>query len=143
MLAPIEGTFTAADFELLYRSEQKQRIEPIAKAIAAAELEHRFNDNLHLAQLVSLVARSAKSDLPEGLRESSPLIRLDRFKAWNGSHTCIDLTKSKDALFNIVAAVDPASEQAQPWIQILKIYPEPQFFFLVLTLQVMLTVNSV
>jgi UDP-glucose:glycoprotein glucosyltransferase len=120
LLGPIEQPLSCADLESLLEFERKERIAPVTTAITALVFEDRFSDALDLAKVTSLVARSLKSDLPEGLRESAPLIRMDRFKIWNGTHTSIKLSKSGDPAIQVVAVVDPASEVVQQWIPILQ-----------------------
>lgn len=120
LLAPIEQHLTCADLESLLEFERRERIAPVTTAITALALEDRFSDVLNLAKVTSLVARSLKSDLPEGLREAAPLIRMDRFKIWNDTHTSIKLANSDDPTIQIVAVVDPASEIVQQWVPILQ-----------------------
>ena len=120
LLGPIEQPLTSADMESLLEFERRERIAPVTTAITALGLEDRFSKPLDLAIMSSLVARSLKSDLPEGLRESAPLIRMDRFKIWNDTHTCIKLSNSEDPTIQIVAVVDPASEVVQQWVPMLQ-----------------------
>ncbi len=120
LLGPIDQTLTSADLESLLEFERRERIAPVTTAITGLALEDRFSDALSLARVSSLVARSLKSDLPEGLREAAPLIRMDRFKMWNGTHTSINLSNADDSTIQIVAVVDPASEAVQPWVPILQ-----------------------
>ncbi|EXJ73532.1 uncharacterized protein A1O5_03293 [Cladophialophora psammophila CBS 110553] len=120
LLGPLEQPFTCVDFESLLEFERRDRIAPVTTAITGLALEDRFAGALDLAKVTSLVARSLKSDLPEGLRESAPLIRMERFRIWNGTHTCIKMSNSDDITIQIVAAVDPASELVQQWVPILK-----------------------
>ncbi|OAP58443.1 hypothetical protein AYL99_07533 [Fonsecaea erecta] len=120
LLGPLEQSFTSVDFESLLDFERRERIAPVTTAITGLALEDRFAGALDLAKITSLVARSLKSDLPEGLRESAPLIRLERFKIWNGTHTSINISNSDDVNIQIVAAIDPASELVQQWVPILK-----------------------
>ncbi|EXJ60060.1 hypothetical protein A1O7_04209 [Cladophialophora yegresii CBS 114405] len=120
LLGPIEQPLRSADLESLLDVERRERMAPVTTAITGLALEDRFSDALSLAKVSSLVARSLKSDLPEGLRESAPLIRMDRFKIWNGTHTSINLSNSQDPTIQIVAVLDPASEIVQQWVPILR-----------------------
>lgn len=120
VLTALDQSFTTADLSSLIEYERRERIAPVTTAITGLGLEDRFSDALALAKITSLVARSLKSDLPEGLRESAPLIRMDRYKIWNSAHTSIQVSNSDNPTIHIVAAVDPASEVAQPWVPILK-----------------------
>ncbi|KIX00898.1 uncharacterized protein Z518_09963 [Rhinocladiella mackenziei CBS 650.93] len=120
LLEPSDQPLTAIDLESLLDFERRERIAPVTTAITGLGLEDRFSDALDLAKVTSLVARSLKSDLPEGLRESAPLIRMDRFKIWQDTHTSISVSNSNDPIIQIVAVIDPASEVVQPWVPILK-----------------------
>jgi UDP-glucose:glycoprotein glucosyltransferase len=124
VIAPITGDFTASDFEMLYSFEKTQRITAVTTAITALSLEDRFESALDLAKVTSLVARALKSDVPEGIYESAPLIRMDKFNVWNGTHSSIHVSNSNDPTIRIVAAIDPASEVVQHWIPILKTLSE-------------------
>ncbi|KAL2404705.1 UDP-glucose:glycoprotein glucosyltransferase [Exophiala dermatitidis] len=120
VLGPTHHALTAEDMEALLGFERRERIAPVTTAITALGLEDRFSNPLNLAKVTSLVARSLKSDLPEGLRESAPLIRMDRFKIWNDTHTSIKVANSEDPSIQAVAVVDPASEVVQQWVPILE-----------------------
>ena len=120
LLGPIAQVLTCADMESLLEFERRERIAPVTTAITGLGLEERFSEPLDLAIVTSLVARSLKSDLPEGLREATPLIRMDRYKNWNDTYTTIKLSSSEDPTIRIVAVVDPASEAVQSWIPILQ-----------------------
>lgn len=120
LLVPLERPFSSVDFETLLDFERMRRIVPVTTAITALGLEEKFRDAFQLAKVTSLIARSLKSDLPEGLRESAPLIRMDRFKIWKGTYTSIDLPSSPDPTIEVVAVLDPASELVQQWVPILQ-----------------------
>ncbi|EXJ94587.1 hypothetical protein A1O1_02983 [Capronia coronata CBS 617.96] len=120
VVGPLKQEFTLDDMASLLESERRERIAPVTTAITSLGLEDRFSDALDLAKVTSLVARALKSDLPEGLRESVPLIRMDRFKIWNGTHTSIKVSNTDDPSIQVVAVVDPASEIVQQWVPILE-----------------------
>ncbi|KAK4946560.1 killer toxin resistant protein [Elasticomyces elasticus] len=120
VIAPLDQSFTEADLQSLLEYERRERIAPVTTAITRLGLEERFTDALDLAKITSLVARSLKSDLPEGLRESAPLIRMDRYKVWNDTYTAIKVSNSGEPTIQIVAVIDPASELVQQWVPILK-----------------------
>ncbi|KAK6378950.1 killer toxin resistant protein [Exophiala oligosperma] len=120
VIAPVDDSFMATDFESLLEYERRERMAPVTTAITSLGLEERFGDALDLAKVTSLVARSLKSDLPEGLRESAPLIRMDRFKIWNDTHTSFKISNGDNPTIQVVAVVDPASEVVQQWVPILK-----------------------
>jgi UDP-glucose:glycoprotein glucosyltransferase len=120
IIGPFSKAFTTADMEALLDFERTERIAPVTTAITGLGLEQQFADALDLAKVTSLIARSLKSDLPEGMRESAPLIRMDRFKRWNSTHTAIDIANSQDPTVQVVAVIDPASEVVQQWIPIIQ-----------------------
>ncbi|KAI1625469.1 UDP-glucose:glycoprotein glucosyltransferase-domain-containing protein [Exophiala viscosa] len=120
VIAPLDQSFTEDDLESLLEYERRERIAPVTTAITRLGLEERFHDALDLAKVTSLVARSLKSDLPEGLRESAPLIRMDRYKIWNDTYTAIKVSNTDEPTIQIVAVVDPASELVQQWVPILR-----------------------
>ena len=120
IIGPLSTTFTSADMEALLDFERRERIAPVTTAITGLGLEQQFTDALNLAKVTSLIARSLKSDLPEGMRESAPLIRMDRFKRWNNTHTAINIVNSDDPTVQVVAVVDPASEVVQQWIPVIQ-----------------------
>lgn len=120
VIAPVDESFVATDFESLLEYERRERIAPVTTAITSLGLEERFGDALNLARVTSLVARSLKSDLPEGLRESAPLIRMDRFKIWNDTYTSFKISNGVNPTVQVIAVVDPASEIVQQWVPILK-----------------------
>jgi UDP-glucose:glycoprotein glucosyltransferase len=121
LVGPIKGTFLAEDFKLLLDYERTSRIAPATTAITAVGLEDMFTKPLDLAKITSVIARSQKSELPEGLRDSMPMIRMERYKKWSDTYTAIKLEPNKVPTIQVVAAVDPASETGQSWIPILRV----------------------
>jgi UDP-glucose:glycoprotein glucosyltransferase len=124
LVGPIDAPFTSEDFETLFSFETTRRIIPVTTAITALGLEERFTSPLDLAKVTALVSRAHKSDVPEGIYESSPLVRMDKFNVWNSKHSAIHLSSTNDPTVQIVAAIDPASDIVQHWIPILKILSE-------------------
>ncbi|RMZ83351.1 hypothetical protein DV737_g1697, partial [Chaetothyriales sp. CBS 132003] len=120
LIGPLPRPFTLPDLLLLLDFERSSRIAPVTTAITGLGLEERFTNALDLAKITSTVARSHKSELPEGLQDAAPLIRIDRFKAWNDTYTAIQKEPAIDALVQVVAVVDPVSEVGQSWAPILK-----------------------
>jgi UDP-glucose:glycoprotein glucosyltransferase len=113
-------TFTNEDFVQLLSYERQKRINHVISTIVDLELESKVRTSLDLAKITSLVARAHISDLPEGIFETPPLIRIDKFNLWNSTYSAIHVSTSEDPAIRIVAAIDPTSEVAQPWIPILK-----------------------
>jgi UDP-glucose:glycoprotein glucosyltransferase len=124
LVGPITGQFNAEDFETLFSFETARRVIPVTTAITGLGLEERFTIPLDLAKVTALLSRAHKSDVPEGIYESSPLIRMDKFDIWNSTHSAIHLSNTNDPTVQIVAAIDPASEVVQHWIPILKTLSE-------------------
>ncbi|RMZ81428.1 hypothetical protein DV738_g2314, partial [Chaetothyriales sp. CBS 135597] len=124
LIGPLPGPFTLPDLLLLLDYERSSRIAPVTTAITSLGLEERFANALDLAKITSTVARSHKSELPEGLRDAAPLIRTERYKSWNDSYTAIAKEPAADPLVQVVAVIDPVSEVGQSWVPILKTLSE-------------------
>jgi UDP-glucose:glycoprotein glucosyltransferase len=118
---PIRKPFLPADFKLLLDYERTARIAPATTAITGLALDEKFNQPLDLAKITATVARSQKSELPEGLRGSMPLIRLDRYKQWKDAYTAIKLEPNESPTIQVVAVIDPASEVGQSWIPLVQV----------------------
>ena len=116
--------FGASDIEMLLSFERSKRITPVMGAITDLGLGERISSPQELAWLTSLVARTQISDVPEGIFESIPSIRMDKFNSWNSTYTAIHTSTSADPSIQIVAVIDPASELTQHWVQILKVLSE-------------------
>jgi UDP-glucose:glycoprotein glucosyltransferase len=114
-------TVTENEFELLLAYEKLKLIDPIFKTLAALDLGSKISDTFSFATLVSLVSLATMSDIPEGLFESGSRLRFNLFSEWNDTYSAITTSKSADATISIVAGVDPAAEQSQRWIPILKV----------------------
>ena len=126
LIGPItpEIEFDQDDFDTLYKYEYRKRLQPFAYAVRDLKYTDKIPNPLAAAKLSSLVARSTISDVPEGIFESLPMVRSNAFENWNSTYTAISTGKKEDAIIQIVAAVDPASEIAQRWIPLLKVLSE-------------------
>lgn len=124
VVGPINSTFLSEDFTNLLAYEVRERIAPVTTAITALSLEEKFTKPMDIAKVTSVIARSLKSDIPEGIYEAAPSIRLDRFKQWKNDSTMIHLKSRTEASIEIVASIDPASEIAQAWVPLLKVLSE-------------------
>lgn len=124
LLGPITELFSAEDFETFLSYEISERIAPVTTAITALNLEEKFQYPLDIAKITSIVAGSLVSDIPEGIYESAPLVRIDRFKQWKNESTLIHLKSDAEPIVQLTAAIDPASETAQNWLPILKTLSE-------------------
>jgi UDP-glucose:glycoprotein glucosyltransferase len=125
VIGPLESSkFSASDVEMLLKFERSKRITPVMGAITDLQLGEKIASPQELARITSLVARTQISDVPEGIFESIPSIRMDKFNSWNSTYTAIHTSTSADPSIQIVAAIDPASELTQHWVPILKVLSE-------------------
>jgi UDP-glucose:glycoprotein glucosyltransferase len=125
VIGPLGSTkFSASDVGILLNFEQSKRITSVMGAINDLGLGEKIASPHDLARITSLVARTQISDVPEGIFESIPLIRMDKFDSWNSTYTAIHTSTSTDPSIQIVAAIDPASELTQHWVPILKVLSE-------------------
>ena len=118
------GALSAGDLELLLRYERAERLDPVEKALKALELQDRINSPLDSAILTSTIALSSISDIPEGIFDSAPSLRMDRFEVWSGDRTLIQVGEADTSSIHIVASIDPTSQTAQRWLAILKVLAE-------------------
>jgi UDP-glucose:glycoprotein glucosyltransferase len=121
---PTDQPLTKDDIETLITYETNKRIQPLSKALEALELTEKIASPLDAAKIQSLVALSTISDVPEGIFETPPALRIDMFKKWADDHTAIIKGDNTTAIFQIVASIDPATEQAQKWVPILNTLSE-------------------
>ncbi len=131
---PPSTSFTTSDFTQLLEFERVKRLNPAATAVAALGLRDNIDSPLAASKLSSLIALSTVSDIPEGIFEAPPTLRLDAFDQWNLTHSAIVTGTADTASIQIVAAIDPASEIAQRWIAILKVLSELDGVYLRLSL---------
>ncbi|KAK3065774.1 hypothetical protein LTS18_002411, partial [Coniosporium uncinatum] len=87
-------------------------------------LSHAATNPMVAAQISALVAISTVSDIPEGIFEAPPTVRMDVFDRWSRMQTAIVSGDVETAAIQIVAAIDPVSEAAQRWTPILKVLSE-------------------
>jgi UDP-glucose:glycoprotein glucosyltransferase len=121
---PAELEFLPEDLVQLLEYERSKRIVPAHAAMADLGLSEKIVDPLTAAKISSVVAVSTISDVPDGVFDSAPTLRINTFNVWKSEHTAIEVGDVSTAGISITAAVDPASEQAQRWIPILKVLSE-------------------
>ena len=121
---PQDIEFTTSDFGQLLRFERSKRIDPANAALAALFPEKQIDYPLDAAILSSTIALSTISDVPEGIFESAPTLRMDKFDVFAGNHTMIQTGNAETSSIHLVASIDPTSEIAQRWIPILKVLSE-------------------
>ncbi|KKY29165.1 putative udp-glucose:glycoprotein [Phaeomoniella chlamydospora] len=125
LVSPVKkGQFIAEDFEHLLHHEKTKHFLPLTTALQDLGLDSRIHNALSMAKLNSMVALAFISDLPEGLIEGPPLIRIDKFKGWMCQDSCIHTSTSTDPSLRIIVAIDPTVELAQQWVPILKVLSE-------------------
>jgi len=117
-------TFTPSEFEQLLQFERTKRLEPAIAALAAVLPEKRLESALEAAILSSTIALSTVSDIPEGIFEAAPTLRMNKFGVWEGNHTSIQIGEAETSSIHLVASIDPTSQIAQRWIPILKVLSE-------------------
>jgi UDP-glucose:glycoprotein glucosyltransferase len=121
---PDNSDFDEQDFEQLLSYERSKRIAPALAAMEVLGLSEKITDPLSAAKISSIVALSTISDTPDGIFEQGSTIRMSQFDVWNSSHTVIEVGDSATATIQMTLLVDPASEQGQKWIPILKALSE-------------------
>ena len=125
LVGPIGAeAFPVEDFEHLLSYESKKHFTPLATALGALGLDSKVQSALSVAKLNSLVALAFISDIPEGIYENPPLIRIDKFKGWSEGHDSIHVSTTDDPLLQIFVALDPSVEIAQLWLPILRTLSE-------------------
>lgn len=121
---PKDTGFPASDFEQLLQFERSKRIDPANAALAALFPGKQIEHPLTAAILSSTIALSTISDVPEGIFESAPTLRMNKFDLFAGNHTMIQTGDKETSSIHLVASIDPTSEIAQRWIPILKVLSE-------------------
>ncbi|KAL8722657.1 MAG: hypothetical protein Q9225_000889 [Loekoesia sp. 1 TL-2023] len=121
---PKSTNFTKDDFASLLNFERTKRLKPAMAALQGLGFESRVGNPLTGAIVSSVIALSTVSDLPEGIFESAPPLRMAQFDQWNSSHTMISTGDADTASIHLVASIDPTSEIAQRWIPMLKVLSE-------------------
>ena len=121
---PKDTAFTASDFGQLLQFERSKRIDPANAALTALFPGKQTEYPLNAAILSSTIALSTISDVPEGIFESAPTLRIDKFDLFAGNYTMIQTGDKETSSIHLVASIDPTSEIAQRWIPILKVLSE-------------------
>ena len=118
------AVFTASDFEQLLEFERSKRLGPARTALTAVLPELQLRSALESAILSSTIALSTESDIPEGIFESAPTLRMDKFVNWTGDYTMIQTGDADTSSIHLVVSIDPTSQIAQRWLPILKVLSE-------------------
>ena len=121
---PRSTNFGIEDFEQLLQYEQTKRLAPANVVLLELSLSEQVKSPDDAAIVVSTLARSTISDVPEGIFESAPTLRMDKFKNWAGEQTLIQTGNAETSSIHLVASIDPTSQIAQRWIPILRVLSE-------------------
>lgn len=129
-----DSNFVLEDFESLLSYERATRISPVYSAMKDLGLFSKIDSPLAGGKVTATIAIFTSSNIPEGIYEQSSTLRINSFEVWQSKHTAIKVGDEAHAWIHIVAVVDPASEQAQRWIPILKVLSELEGVYLKLYL---------
>ena len=123
VLGPIARAedFGEDDLVALLAFEQAERILPVYTAAEDLRLTAKISSPLAAAKLTSITALSTISDLPAGIFESAPTLRISTFNVWNTTHTSFVVGDAATATIYFTAVLDPASETGQRWAPILRV----------------------
>lgn len=126
LVGPIQSAadFNAEDFALFLEIEQDKRILPVYEAIEELGLSDKVSGPVAAAKVTSITALSTMPDLPEGIFERAPPTRISTFNVWNSSHTSFEIGDKPTATIQLVAVINPASENGQRWVPMLKTLSE-------------------
>lgn len=126
LVGPIteDTPFQQDDFPHLYEFEASARILPVYTALTDLELLEKLSGPLAAAKLTSITALSTISDLPEGIFESAPTMRMAAFDQLESKYTAIEVGDIETASIQFVGHLNPVSEQGQRWAPILKVLSE-------------------
>ncbi|KAF4554549.1 Glucosyltransferase-like protein [Elsinoe fawcettii] len=121
---PTSARLDIDDLEMLLSYERKKRLQPVGQALKALDLSSKAAKPYAFARLSNLVALSQISDVPEGIFEGPPAIRMAIYDQLKGQFTGIMLGDATTASIQVVVAIDPASESAQTWLPVVKVLSE-------------------
>ncbi|KAM0140072.1 hypothetical protein ACHAPC_005629 [Botrytis cinerea] len=127
---PAGSKLNQEDFEQLISYERAKRITPVYAAMQSLGLSDKIADPLAGAKISSMVALSSVSDTPDGIFEQAPTNRISAFDVWNSSYTSIETGDSSTATIHMTVTIDPASEQGQKWVPIVKAISELEGVYL-------------
>ncbi|OBT67480.1 hypothetical protein VE03_03129 [Pseudogymnoascus sp. 23342-1-I1] len=121
---PSEIELGVGELEQLLGFERTKRIRPVLAAVKALGFSDAVSDPLASSKLTSLVTLTFISNVPEGVIKQAPTLRIDSFKAWKSEFTAIEIGDESTASIHIQVALDPASQESQKWVPILKVLSE-------------------
>ena len=109
------------DLDTLFLYERQKRFGPVIAALQALKLTNHFESTMGLTKLTSQIARSAVSDVPEGIFDAPAGPRIKTHQEWADDYTSITIGDVETATLQITASIDPVSEVAQRWVPILHV----------------------
>ncbi|RHZ48667.1 hypothetical protein Glove_543g33 [Diversispora epigaea] len=118
-----EDIFYEDDFQLLIDIELSERISPVIRVVdeyKLTKLEGNDYSNF-MAKISSIISASSVSDVPMGIFDEQEHKRDISFMKLKGDKSRIKIGNAGDAIYNIMAVIDPISEIAQKWSTILMI----------------------
>ena len=121
---PRSANFTLDELNQLMSYERSRRLTPAMTALQGLGFEDRVDSPMTGAIISSVIALSTTSDIPEGIVESAPTLRMSQFDQWDSAHTMISAGDPDSSSIHLVASIDPTSEIAQRWIPMLKVLSE-------------------
>ncbi|EPE03379.1 udp-glucose glycoprotein glucosyltransferase [Ophiostoma piceae UAMH 11346] len=123
VLGPVDkaDSFKEDDFFTFLEYEQAERILPVYKAVEDLNMTSKVSSPIGAAKLTSITALSTITDVPEGIFESAPTLRISSFNLWTAEHTAFEAGDAATATIHFNIALDPASEVGQRWTPILKV----------------------
>jgi UDP-glucose:glycoprotein glucosyltransferase len=126
LVGPIPSTVDISNEDMiqLLSYERNKRGVPVYSSMEALGLAEKISSPQDGAKVISMVAISTISDTPDGMFEQASTVRMAKFDVWNSTYTMIEVGDISSATIQMTVLVDPASEQSQKWIPILKTLSE-------------------
>ncbi|EGC42348.1 UDP-glucose:glycoprotein glucosyltransferase [Histoplasma capsulatum var. duboisii H88] len=121
---PSSTILDTEDLENLLMYEHSKRIGVLARVASEMDLDSNILDSLSLSRMQAILSLSVTSGISESIYNYGPSARTRVFEKWSGIHTAISVSNSDDPSINIVATIDPTTEEAQRWVPILKVLSE-------------------
>jgi UDP-glucose:glycoprotein glucosyltransferase len=126
LVGPIPSSVDISNYDLvqLLSYERSKRSLPVYTSLEALGLSEKVSTPQDAAKVISMVAISTISDIPDGMFEQASTLRMAKFDVWNSTYTTIEVGNISTATVQMIVVLDPASEQGQKWIPMLKTLSE-------------------
>ncbi|KAG5297310.1 UDP-glucose:glycoprotein glucosyltransferase [Histoplasma ohiense] len=121
---PSSTILDTEDLENLLMYEHSKRIGVLARVASEMDLDSNILDPLSLSRMQAILSLSVTSGISESIYNYGPSARTRVFEKWSGIYTAISISNSDDPSINIVATIDPTTEETQRWVPILKVLSE-------------------